>query len=117
MHSSETMAKKCKPETDERVYEMQATICKAFANPTRLRILDLCSQGEQSASALQDASGISATNMSQHLAILKAAGVVASRREGKQVFYSLAIPQVKQACGLIRDVLRVRLAKGRELVV
>jgi ArsR family transcriptional regulator len=109
--------KKGKPKTDEKVYEMQATICKVLANPTRLHILDLCAQGEQSVSALQEALGISAANLSQHLAILKTAGVVATRRGGKQLFCSLAIPQVKQACSLIRDVLRARLASGRELVV
>lgn len=111
------MAKKCKPETDQRVYEMQAAICKAFANPIRLHMLDLCSKGEYSVSALQEALGITPANVSQHLAILRAAGVIATRRDGKQIFCSLAIPQVKQACGLIRDVLRARLANGRDLVV
>lgn len=111
------MAKIGKPQPDERVYEMQAAICKAFANPIRLHMLDLCSQGERSVSELQEALDISATNVSQHLTILKAAGVVATRREGKQIFCSLAIPQVKQACGLIRDVLRARLANGRDLAV
>ena len=117
MEVIEAMAKKCKPETDERVYEMQASICKAFANPTRLHIIDLCSHAEQPAAALQEALGITAANLSQHIAILKSAGVLATRREGKQILCSLAIPQVKHACGMIRDVLRAQLEKGRNLVV
>jgi len=111
------MAKKCKPEPDERVYELQASICKAFANPIRLHMIDLCSQRERSGSEIQGILGITAANVSQHLAILKGAGVVTTRREGKQIFCSLAIPQVKQACSMIRDVLRARLDKGRELIV
>ena len=117
MHLSESMAKRSKCEVDEQVYEMQANICKAFANPLRLHMLDLCAQGEHTVSELQEALGISAANASQHLAILKAAGVVATRREGKQTFCYLAIPQVKQACGLIRDVLRARVANGRDIVI
>lgn len=96
---------------------MQAAICKAFASPIRLHMLDLCSQGEHSVSALQEALGITAANVSQHLAVLKAAGVIATRREGKQILCSLAIPEVKQACGMIRNVLRAKLAKGRTLVI
>lgn len=117
MQGNIPMAKKCKPETDDRVYELQASICKAFANPIRLHILDLCSQRERSVSEIQATLGITAANVSQHLAILKGAGVISTRREGKQIFCSLAIPQVKQACGMIRDVLRARLEKGRELIV
>jgi DNA-binding transcriptional ArsR family regulator len=112
----EPMARYCKPEPDERVYEMQALICKAFANPIRLRMLDFCSNGEQPVAAVQQELGITAANVSQHLSVLKAAGVVSTRREGKQMFYSLAIPQVKQACGMIRDVLRARLAANRDLL-
>jgi ArsR family transcriptional regulator len=115
--TEQRMAKKRGPEADERVFEMQASICKAFANPTRLRMLDLFARGEYAVSALQGELGISAANVSQHLAILKAAGVVSTRREGKQIFCSLAIPQVKQACSLIRDVLRARLESGRDLGV
>jgi DNA-binding transcriptional ArsR family regulator len=111
------MSKPPKCEVDEQVYEMQVRICKAFANATRLRMLDLLARREHSVSDFQAALGISTPNVSQHLAILKAAGVVATRRDGKQIHCSLAIPEVKQACGLIRDVLRAQLRNGRKLVV
>ena len=58
-----------------------------------------------------------APNLSQHLAILKAAGVVTTRREGKQIYCSLAIPEVKQACQLIRNVLRAQIRNGRRLAI
>jgi DNA-binding transcriptional ArsR family regulator len=111
------MAKAAKCEFDDQVFEMQVRICKAFANTTRLRMLDLLAKHELSVSDLQSALGITTPNVSQHLSILKGAGVVATRREGKQIFCSLALPEVKQACTLIRDVLRAQVRNGRKLVI
>jgi DNA-binding transcriptional ArsR family regulator len=115
MQLSEAMAKAPNRCADDQVYEMQVRICKSFANPTRLKMLDLLARREYSASDLQAELGITAPNVSQHLAILKAAGVVATRRDGKQIYCSLAIPEVKQACQLIRDVLRAQVRNGRKL--
>jgi DNA-binding transcriptional ArsR family regulator len=111
------MPKSAKGEVDEQIYDMQVRICKAFANATRLRMLDLLAKQERTVSDLQAALKITTPNVSQHLAILKAAGVVTTRRDGKQIYCSLTIPEVKQACGLIRDVLRAQLRTGRKLVV
>jgi len=93
------------------IYERQARICKAFAHPGRLQILDLLGEGERRVSELQEALGISKTSLSQHLSVLKSAGVLATRREGKQIYCSLAMPEVKQACQLIRRVLQAQIAK------
>ena len=101
---------------DAEIFERQARICKAFAHPGRLRILDLLGQGERGASELQKALGVSKTRMSQHVAILKSAGVLATRREGKQIYCSLAMPEVKQACQLIRKVLEAQIAASHRLV-
>ncbi len=105
------------PPDDDRVYELQVRICKAFAHPSRLRMLDLLARREHSVSELQQGLRITTANVSQHLAILKNAGVVKTRREGKQIFCSLAIPEVKTACSLIREVLRAQVRNGRELVI
>lgn len=101
---------------DTEVYERQARICKAFAHPGRLQILDLLGHGERGVSELQEALGISKTSMSQHLSILKSAGVLSTRREGKQIYCSLAMPEVKQACQLIRKVLQAQIAVSHRLV-
>lgn len=117
MKPREPMPKSCAIDADEQVFEMQVRICKAFANSTRLRMLDLLSKRERSVSELQAELNITLPNVSQHLAILKAAGVVTTRRDGKQIFCSLTLPEVKQACQLIRDVLRAQLRNRRKLVV
>ena len=56
---------------NHEVYERQAVICKAFANPTRLHLIDLLTKRECWAAELQESLGISKANLSQHLAILK----------------------------------------------
>jgi len=117
MKVSKEMAKVPGNKVDDQVYDMQVRICKAFANPTRLRMLDLLAKREYSVSDIQGELGMTAPNISQHLAILKAAGVVSTRRDGKQIFCSLAIPEVKQACQLIRNVLRAQVRNGHRLVI
>ena len=102
---------------EDQIYEMQVRICKAFANSARLRILDLLANRERAASDLQQQLGITKANLSQHLAILRSAGVVATRRKGKQIYCSLAIPEVKQACQLIRSVLRAQIRNDRRLTI
>lgn len=111
------MRKGCGPDSEDQIFEMQVRICKAFANGTRLRMLDLLAKREHTVSDLQSALGITLPNVSQHLAILKAAGVVSTRRNGKQMYCSLTLPEVKEACQLIRNVLRAQLRNGRKLVV
>ncbi len=88
------------------LYERQAQVCKSFANPTRLHILDLLGRRERSASELLEALGISKANLSQHVGILRNTGAVVTRRKGKQLFCALAFPEIKQACLLMREVLR-----------
>ena len=100
----------------KEVFERQARICKAFAHPARLQILDLVGSDEQGISTLQEALGISKTRISQHLTILKSSGVLATRRNGKHVLCSLAIPEVKQACELIRKVLEAHIAQSQRLI-
>ena len=104
------------PHVDYEIYERQAQIAKAFSSPVRLRLVDLLGEGERSVSELQKELGISSTNVSQHLAILKASGVVATRRAGKQIFCYLAMPEAKQACQLLRKVLESHIAASQRLI-
>lgn len=100
-----------------KIFERQATICKAFANPIRLEMLDLLGRGEWVVGDMQKRLGISKANMSQHIGVLKAAGVIEVRRDGKQFFCSLTIPEVKQACQLIHNVLRAQVRNGRKFEI
>jgi DNA-binding transcriptional ArsR family regulator len=103
--------------TDRLIYQRQSQICKAFANPVRIQILDLLGQRSRFVSELLEELGISKPNLSQHLAILRNAGVVTTVRVGKQVSCTLAMPEIKNACELIRNVLRKQVDEERNLIV
>ena len=101
---------------DEEVFEKQVLICKAFANSTRLHILQLLGARDWAAGELQQEIGISKANLSQHVTVMKTAGVIVRRRRGKQVYFSLAMPEVKQACQLIRSVLRNQIQSSKRFL-
>ena len=84
---------------------MQAEIAKVLGNPIRLRILNLIGGREVAYGALLDDLGISKANLSQHLSILRKAGIVAVRRDGVHGFYRLTFPEIKELCSAMRDIL------------
>jgi DNA-binding transcriptional ArsR family regulator len=102
---------------ENRIYEMQVRICKALANPSRLRILDLLGKKSYTVSGLQAELGIPLANVSVQLATLRAAGVVVTEKKGKQVFCSLALPEVRQACHFIRRVLKAQVRNAQNLPI
>jgi len=65
-------------------------LLKALSNETRLQILCLLSQQELSVSGINDQIDISQSALSQHLAVLRNDGLVATRRESQTIYYSLA---------------------------
>lgn len=90
-------------EADRRRY---AAIGRALADPKRLCVLESLAKGELSVSDLSVRVGCQVPNMSQHLAVLRAAGLVTTRREGSTVYYRLADPQVLEAYRLIQAIAR-----------
>ena len=98
-------------------YLRQATIYKAFAHPTRLQLLDALNRGERGVSYLQQRLRITKTNLSQHLTLLKSAGLVTCRREGRLVYCSLAMPQVSRSLASVRDILKVQVLRNRRSAI
>lgn len=84
--------------------ERYAAISRALADPKRLCVLEILSSGERSVGDLSREASCHVPNMSQHLAVLRAAGLVASRREGSTVYYRLTDPRILEAYRLIRSV-------------
>jgi DNA-binding transcriptional ArsR family regulator len=81
-----------------------ALIGRALADPKRLCVLERLAAGEASVSELSACVGCQVPNMSQHLAVLRSAGLVSTRREGSTVFYRLANPRVLEAYRLIQTL-------------
>ena len=102
---------------EREIFERQSQICKAFAHPIRLQLLDLLGKRVRTASELQAELGITKANLSQHLAILRAAGTVTARRNGRHLDCALAIPEIKDACQLIHKVLRTQIKNGRRIPI
>lgn len=88
---------------------LQAEVLKTLASPRRLEILHLLAAGPCEVGRLAEELGASQPNISQHLAILRAAGVVEAERDGREVRYSLADGDVMVACATMRGVLERRL--------
>jgi len=95
------------------IFKLQADICKIFSNDKRLEIINLLKDKEISNQEIMRETGLSKVNISQHMNVLKSKGVIVSRREGQQLFYSIANPKIIQACTLMREVL-VEQHKARE---
>ena len=72
------------------IAELKAELFKALSHPTRIRVLEILSEGERSVGDIQAIVEIEASNLSQQLAVLRRAGVVTARKEGSMVFYALA---------------------------
>lgn len=100
---------------DRNLYQLHASICHTLANPKRLEIIDKLRAGELSVTELVEALEISQSNLSQHLAIMRQRGIVATRREGLNIFYRLSNPKIIQACDLMRQVLLENLESDVEL--
>ena len=83
-----------------------AAVGRALADPKRLCVLETLASGERSVGELSRDVGCQVPNMSQHLAVLRAAGIVATRRVGSTVFYRLADPQVLEVYRLLQQVAR-----------
>jgi DNA-binding transcriptional ArsR family regulator len=67
-------------------------LLKALGNPDRLLLLCQLSQGELNVSELENLLGIQQPTLSQQLAVLRREGLVATRREGKQIYYRICSP-------------------------
>lgn len=81
-----------------------AAVGRALADPKRLCVLESLAAGEVSVSELSTRVGCQVPNMSQHLAVLRSAGLVQSRRDGSTVFYRLADVRVLEAYRLIQSL-------------
>ena len=84
--------------------EEAAVAMQAMSHPLRIKVLCLLSSGEISVQEIVEAVGTTQGNVSQHLAILKASGMVASRSEGKKMLYRIEDPRIIKLISLTREM-------------
>jgi ArsR family transcriptional regulator, arsenate/arsenite/antimonite-responsive transcriptional repressor len=87
---------------------------KALADPTRREILRLLRGGEKTAGELAQRFDMSKPSMSHHFAVLKQADLIASRREGQQIFYFLNTTVAEDLLALIWGMLAGRDGPGKD---
>ena len=99
------------------LFDAFARAAKAFASGRRIELVDVLANGERTVEALAGEVGLSVANTSQHLQILRQAGLVSSRREGTSVHYRLAGPEVFELWRTLRTLAASRLAEVERLTV
>ena len=103
-------------EFKNRLYGQFARIGKALGNPVRLEVLELLAQGERTVESLAQEIGVSMANTSQHLQVLRGAGLVDTRRDGLFIHYRLSDESVVPPSTALRTVAERRLAELERLV-
>jgi rhodanese-related sulfurtransferase len=99
-----------------RLYSQYARIGRALGNPHRLEVLELLAQSERTVESLARELRLSMANTSQHLQVLRGAGLVETRREGLFIHYRLADDAVMPLSAALRTVAERRLAELERLV-
>lgn len=95
----------------DEITRLQADVLKVLASPLRLEILHRLADGPLEVSRIAAAIGATQPNASQHLSVLRAAGLVEADRHGREIRYGLVDREVIVACDLMRGVLQRRLTR------
>jgi ArsR family transcriptional regulator len=86
-------------------FEIEARILSVLANPKRLEIMQLLAEGERSVTDLASTVRLPQARTSQHLAALREAGLLVTRKEANFVFYRLASVKTATACRVMREAI------------
>jgi DNA-binding transcriptional ArsR family regulator len=98
------------------LYQVKAEFFRTLGHPARIRTLELLSEGDKPVHQLRASIAIEPSNLSQQLSLLRNAGLVTQRREGTEVIYSLAIPEVRDLLLAARVILTSIRGVQAELV-
>lgn len=92
-------------ESSRPLYRMKADFFKTLGHPARIRVLELLSEHEYAVSELLPELDIEPANLSQHLSILRRAGLIEGTRDGLSVSYTLSSPRVAELLLVAREIL------------
>ncbi len=92
------------------LYQAKAELFRTLGHPARIRVLELLSERDHAVHELLAEIDIEASNLSQQLAVLRRTGLVAQRRDGGEVVYSVSVPAVRDLLLSARVLLKGVLA-------
>ena len=98
----------------QRRLEARAKVLKAMAHPSRLLIIEELEKGERCVCELTDLIGADMSTVSRHLSLLRNAGLIADRREGVKIFYTLRTPCLKGFFSCVESVLKQQVKERRQ---
>jgi DNA-binding transcriptional ArsR family regulator len=104
------------PSLAQEVSQLEAELCFALADPTRILMLYALEEGPRNVTDLSNALGITQPTASRHLKILRDRGLVRPERSGVTIHYHLHDRRILQALDLLRSVLRDRLMQRANLM-
>ncbi len=102
------------PTIPDEFLDLMAGKFRMLADPTRLAILRALMQGERNVTQVVEETDRNQANVSKHLKMLADAGLVARRKEGLQVFYTLEDPLVERLCKLVCETIVEEARAGVE---
>lgn len=97
-------------------HKLKAEIFQALAHPTRIAIVELLRDGELPASKIIERLNLEQANASQHLAVLRSKHIVASRKAGAQVYYTLRDTRLIQVLDIMRAYFEAHIADAMSLL-
>jgi ArsR family transcriptional regulator len=100
----------------EPIYRLKAEFFRLLGHPARVRILELLRDSEHNVGELQAELGLDSSGTSQHLTAMRRQGLLASRREGTSVYYSVKDPRIFQLMEVAKQILSGRLEETRDLL-
>lgn len=98
-----------------KLAEMTASILKAQSHPIRVKILDaLCTTDEICVCDMNEFLESEQSNISQHLKVLRDAGLITFRKEGLRALYRVKHPEVKDILDAVRNIIKAQVIEISE---
>lgn len=101
---------------NDEMYEIQADFCRAIAHPRRLKMLELLREKPRTVTEMADLLDTTPPNISQHLKILMAHGILERKKNGVRVLYSLSYPELVDVEEKVREILAEVIRKRGSLL-
>lgn len=92
------------------LYQAKAELFRTVGHPARIRVLELLAERDRPVHELLEHVRVPPSNLSQHLAVLRRAGLVTQRREAGQVVYTASVPEVAELLLVARRLLATLIA-------
>jgi DNA-binding transcriptional ArsR family regulator len=102
--------------SQEKIFEIQAGLCRAMGNPLRMEIMHLLRAGPMNVNDIASATHTHQSTISRNLATLRNAGIVVAHRDGANAIYQVANPKIMSVCDMMREVLSEQIGKHSKLL-